>query len=107
LNNSNPFNPFFNDPETPAIGRVPGGIITFGGGVALYDNHQQVIGGLGISGDTSCADHAVAYRMRHLAVFDNIPGGVAPGNTDNIIYGNPVAPNTFEQPHCIASDITP
>jgi uncharacterized protein GlcG (DUF336 family) len=107
LNNSNPFNPVFDDPTTPAVGRVPGGIITFGGGVALYDNNQQVIGGLGISGDTSCADHAVAYRMRRLAGFDNIPGGVAPGNTDNIIYGNPVSPNTFEQPHCTDHDVTP
>jgi uncharacterized protein GlcG (DUF336 family) len=107
LNNSNPFNPVFDDPTTPAVGRVPGGIITFGGGVALYDNSQQVIGGLGISGDTSCADHAVAYRMRQLAGFANIPGGVAPGNTDNIIYGDPVSPNTFEQPHCTDHDVTP
>lgn len=36
LNNSNPFNPVFNDTSIPAIGEVPGGIITFGGGVALY-----------------------------------------------------------------------
>ena len=107
LNNSNPFNPVFDDPTIPAVGRVPGGIISFGGGVALYDNNQQVIGGLGISGDTSCADHAVAYRMRKLAGFDNIPGGVAPGNTDNIIYGDPVSPNTFEQPHCTDHDVTP
>lgn len=107
MNNSNPFNPVFDDPTTAVIGRVPGGIITFGGGVALYDSHQQVIGGLGISGDTSCADHSVAYRMRHLAGFDKIPGGVAPGNTDNIIYGDPVSPNTFEQPHCTDHDVTP
>jgi uncharacterized protein GlcG (DUF336 family) len=107
LNNSNPFNPVFDDPTTPAVGRVPGGIITFGGGVALYDSSQQVIGGLGISGDTSCADHAVAYRMRGFAGFNNIPGGVAPGNTDNIIYGDPVNPNTFEQPHCTDHDVTP
>jgi uncharacterized protein GlcG (DUF336 family) len=107
LNNSNPFNPVIDDPRTAVIGRVPGGIITFGGGVALYDQQKQVIGGLGISGDTSCADHSVAYRMRHLAGFDNIPGGVAPGNTDNIIYGDPVSPNTFEQPHCTDHDVTP
>src|SRR3954447_18780298 len=41
LNNSNPFNPVFDDPTTPAVGRVPGGIITFGGGVALYDSSKQ------------------------------------------------------------------
>lgn len=63
LNNSNPFNPVFNDTSVPAIGEVPGGIITFGGGVAPYSG-SQVIGGLGVSGDSSCADHAIAYRMR-------------------------------------------
>src|SRR6185295_19531557 len=35
LNNSNPFNPLF-QPQGTGIGFVPGGIITFGGGVALY-----------------------------------------------------------------------
>ena len=66
LNNSNPFNPEF-QPQGTAVGGVPGGIITFGGGVALYSN-GQVIGGLGVSGDTACADHAIAYRMRQLWV---------------------------------------
>src|ERR1700723_315586 len=64
-----------------AIGEqnMPGGIITFGGGVALYQT-GQVIGGLGVSGDTSCADHAISYRMRHLAALDATP------NSDNIMY---------------------
>jgi uncharacterized protein GlcG (DUF336 family) len=67
LNNSNPFNPVF-QPQGSGIGFVPGGIITFGGGVALYQG-GQVIGGLGVSGDTSCADHAIAFRMREEAVL--------------------------------------
>lgn len=106
LNNSNPFNPEFREAPPPV--RNPGGIITFGGGLALYGPTGQVIGGLGVSGDTSCADHAIAYRMRHAAGFDGIPGGVGPGNTDNIIYAPAgQAPTGFEQPHCGASDITP
>jgi uncharacterized protein GlcG (DUF336 family) len=110
LNNSNPFNPEFL-PQGEGAGKVPGGIITFGGGVALYSG-GQVIGGLGVSGDTSCADHVIAYRMRRLAHFDTIPGGVAPvpPNSDNIIYPLPPgteAPTGFEQPHCAASDIDP
>jgi uncharacterized protein GlcG (DUF336 family) len=111
LNNSNPFNPNFN-PQGSGIGSVPGGIITFGGGVALYEN-GQVIGGLGVSGDTSCADHAISYRMRKLAGLDGIPAGVN-SNTDNIayppialdIYGPPQTPG-FWQPHCLGSDIVP
>jgi uncharacterized protein GlcG (DUF336 family) len=112
LNNSNPFNPAFGGPiaPTPTVHNagVPGGIITFGGGVALYSG-GQVIGGLGVSGDSSCADHAIAYRMRRLSGFDHIPGGVGPGGTDNIDYAPAgVAPTGFQQPHCNpAVDITP
>jgi uncharacterized protein GlcG (DUF336 family) len=105
LNNSNPFNPFFLQQRT-GIGAVPGGIITFGGGVALYQN-GQVIGGLGVSGDSSCADHAIAYRMRILAGLNATPGGVGPDNTDNILYAaSGVAPTGFEQPHCFPQDLT-
>jgi uncharacterized protein GlcG (DUF336 family) len=116
LNNSNPFNPLFNritTDNTPGLSRGngvgfnPGGIITFGGGVALYQGNQ-VIGGLGVSGDTACADHAVAYRMRALLGLDGIPGGVGPNGTDNILYAAAgTAPTGFEHPHCAASDITP
>lgn len=112
LNNSNPFNPAFDGPiaPTPTVRNagVPGGIITFGGGVALYSG-GQVIGGLGVSGDSSCADHAIAYRMRHLAGFDGIPGGVGPSGTDNIAYADAgVPPTGFQQSHCDpAHDITP
>ncbi len=106
LNNSNPFNPEFLAPGSGA-NQFAGGIITFGGGVALYQN-GQVIGGLGVSGDSSCADHAIAYRMRVAAGLDKIPAGVSPGGTDNISYaprGTP--PTDFQQPHCFPQDITP
>jgi uncharacterized protein GlcG (DUF336 family) len=112
LNNSNPFNPLFNAQDT-GVRFADGGIITFGGGVALYSN-KQVIGGLGVSGDTSCADHAVAYRMRAAAGFNGTP------NSDNIVYytgpgpggvitsSTQVDPSQFAQPHCLGSkDVTP
>jgi uncharacterized protein GlcG (DUF336 family) len=100
LNDSNPFNPRFL-PQGSGIGFVPGGDITFGGGVALYSG-GQVIGGLGVSGDTSCADHAISYRMRRLAALDGTP------NSDNIMYAPMgTTPTGFEQPHCGTTDITP
>ncbi|HZZ60682.1 MAG TPA: heme-binding protein [Roseiarcus sp.] len=101
LNNSNPFNPAFQAQGT-GIGQVPGGIITFGGGVALYKN-GQVIGGLGVSGDTACADHAIAYRMRRLAGLDHTP------NSDNIVYLNlGELPHDTAHVHCyLGHDITP
>ena len=106
LNNSNPFNADFLA-QGSGHGKVVGGIITFGGGVALYQN-GKVIGGLGVSGDSSCADHAIAFRMRALAALDKVPGGVAPDGTDNIIYAPAgTAPTGFEQPHCFPSDLTP
>lgn len=107
LNNSNPFNPFLLA-QNVGVGFVPGGIITFGGGVALYSN-GQVIGGLGVSGDTSCADHAIAYRMRKLAGLDGIPAGAGLNGTDNIVYLQSGQPSDtgFAHPHCSSSDITP
>lgn len=107
LNNSNPFNPDFL-PQGSGIGKVPGGVITFGGGVPLYAG-GKVIGGLGLSGDTACADHVIAYRMRKLANIglDIVPGGVGPGGTDNIIYAAGEKVTGFEHPHCGTSDITP
>src|SRR5258708_408770 len=51
LNNSNPFNPEF-QAQGSGIGKVPGGIITFGGGLALYMGGQGT-GGLWATGDPS------------------------------------------------------
>jgi uncharacterized protein GlcG (DUF336 family) len=114
LNETNPYNAFFNRETTGSglgsgVGFTPGGVVTFGGGVALYQN-GSVIGGLGVSGDTSCADHAIAYRMRHLLGLDGIPAGVGLNGTDNIVYLAPgEAPNGFKHPHCLGpdTDVTP
>ncbi len=117
LNNSNPFNPFFNAITTDnrpglargnGVGFNPGGVITFGGGVALYGNGGEVIGGLGVSGDTACADHAISYKIRALLKLDKIPGGVGPNSTDNILYASAgTVPTGFQHPHCGAGDIVP
>ena len=112
LNNSNPYNPLFNAPAndlSTGVGFVDGGIITFGGGLALYRN-GKIIGGLGVSGDTSCADHAFAWKMRRAAGLDSIPASnFGLNGTDNIIYAPAgQAPTGFEQPHCLGtSDVTP
>jgi len=110
LNESNPFNPKYLTETTQGgpgtgVGHTPGGIITFGGGLALYSG-GEVIGGLGVSGDSSCADHVIAYRMRRAAHLDDIPTGIM--SSDNIQY--PPAgqqPTGFEQPHCFPQDLPP
>jgi uncharacterized protein GlcG (DUF336 family) len=76
--------------------QIPGGLIFFGGGVPLYRS-GKIIGGLGVSGDTSCADHEIAKRVRHLAGL-NPPGGPL---ADDIVYetsvfAHPVCQNTYK-----------
>ncbi len=68
------------------VGKKIGGINVFGGGLALYDAAGKLLGGLGVSGDSSCADHNIAWRTRINLALDKIPGGVGPNNTDGIDY---------------------
>src|SRR5205085_1502697 len=55
----------------PLVGRHVGGVNVFGGGLGLYDGENKVVGGLGASGDTSCADHNIAWRVRHSLNLDH------------------------------------
>src|SRR4051794_33530697 len=48
--------------DDPMVGRKIGGINVFGGGLALYDSHKNLVGAVGVSGDSSCADHNIAWR---------------------------------------------
>jgi uncharacterized protein GlcG (DUF336 family) len=75
----------FGTENDPMTNKQLGGVIVFGGGLALYDG-SGVIGGLGVSGDTSCADHNVAWRMRQALGLDKVPMGVSPDKKDQIIY---------------------
>lgn len=93
----------------PMVGGKIGGINVFGGGLALYNNQGVLVGGLGVSGDTSCTDHIIAWKVRHALNFDDVPAGVGSGNTDNIIFdisedghGNLVSASGFGHPVCTA-----
>jgi uncharacterized protein GlcG (DUF336 family) len=99
LNWSNPFDPAALAPPGGQGGgdnRIAAGLITFGGGVALYSG-DKIIGGLGISGDTSCTDHEIAKRVRNLAGL-NPPGGAT---VDDIVYPNVDGPSVFGHPLCV------
>lgn len=41
---------------------------------------------LGVSGDSSCPDHYIAWRARKTLALDFVPGGVGPDSTDNVSY---------------------
>lgn len=79
----------------PMVGRKPGGVNVFGGGLALYATGQVIVGGLGVSGDTSCADRMIAWRVRYILALDHLlgVGGVSgdSNHPDNIIYD--ITPN--------------
>jgi len=86
------------------VGKRIGGTNVFGGGFALYDASGKIVGGLGVSGDTSCGDHAIGWKVRHALNLDNVPGGVADaGKDDNIIYDFSGGTSTsgFGHPHCL------
>src|SRR5438034_4284886 len=97
----------------PMVGRKIGGVNVFGGGLALYNAAGKIVGGLGVSGDTSCTDHIIAWKIRHRLNLDNVPAGVSPTHDDNIIFdispdanGHPVSASGFGHPVCDSAALT-
>ncbi len=103
--------------QDPMVGSKIGGVNVFGGGLALYNSRHQLVGAIGVSGDTSCADHDIAWRARHALGLDFLSGvgGVSggPARPGNIVYdikpnpdggtgisakgyGHPTCPNTAD-----------
>ena len=99
LGQSNLFDPQFLAPTGGQGGgknQIVGGLIFFGGGVPLYKD-EKIIGGLGVSGDTSCTDHEIAKRVRDLAGL-NPPGGAL---VDDITYSSVDGASVFTHPLCV------
>jgi uncharacterized protein GlcG (DUF336 family) len=69
----------------PMVGKRIGGVIVFGGGLAPY-SENDLVGGLGVSGDSACADHNIAWRVRSALKLDKVPAGVNPQRKDAIVY---------------------
>jgi uncharacterized protein GlcG (DUF336 family) len=98
----------------PIVGGRVGGVNVFGGGLALYASGGVKVGAIGVSGDTSCTDHFVAWRVRgtlgldHLGTLGVVPGADAK-HPDNIIFdikanpdgGTGISANGFGHPTCI------
>ena len=97
----------------PLVGRKIGGVNVFGGGLALYARGGRLVGGVGVSGDTSCADHMIAWRVRRALILDFLTGvGGVSGDAqrpDNIIFditanpagGTGVSAGGFGHPECL------
>lgn len=108
----------------PMVGSKIGGVNVFGGGLALYDSNHNIVGAIGVSGDTSCADHNIAWRTRNNLQLDHlgtvIPGPASifasdPTHPDNIIYDITANPNGgtgkstsgFGHPSCLNQTTDP
>jgi uncharacterized protein GlcG (DUF336 family) len=103
----------FGTPGDPLSNRAVGGVNVFGGGLALYAQGGTIVGGVGVSGDTSCADHSIAWRLRHELNLDFLAGigGVSGDATrpDNIVFditdnpagGSGVSKGGFGHPKCL------
>ena len=74
--------------QDPMVGKKIGGVNVFGGGLPLYNKKGKLVGAIGVSGDSSCADHNIAWKVRHALKLDYVPKGVSPTNDDNIVYGD-------------------
>ena len=98
----------YGKPNDPLKGKKIGGVNVFGGGLALYNSSGEVIGAVGVSGDTSCTDHIVAWKVRDALGLDFVPAGVSLTGDDNIIYDTTIDPATghsvsaggFGHPEC-------
>jgi uncharacterized protein GlcG (DUF336 family) len=100
----------YGKPNDPMVGNKIGGINIFGGGLALYDKDGKLIGAIGVSGDSSCADHNIAWKLRHALNLDSVPGGVSASGDDNIVYdispdanGHPDSASGWGHPGCSAT----
>src|SRR3989442_14499941 len=101
----------------PMVGGKIGGVNVFGGGLALYATGQKLVGGVGGSGDTSCADHNIAWRVRHNLALDHMSGvggvGGDAAHPDKIKYdlipnpkgGTGNSPSGFGHPTCPNTDL--
>src|SRR5947207_9808428 len=92
----NPAN--YGQPNDPMVGGRIGGVNVFGGGLALYNSSHVLVGAVGVSGDSSCADHNIGWRTRHTLLLDYLPGGVSgdPSRPDNIVYD--ITPQAGQMP---------
>lgn len=89
--------------DDPMNGRRVGGVNVFGGGLALYNQTGKLVGAVGVSGDTSCADHNIAWRVRDTLKLDYVPAGLSGATADNIIYDLNAAGKSasgFGHPEC-------
>lgn len=99
----------FGTAADPMVGKRIGGINVFGGGLTLYRSGKKV-GAIGVSGDTSCTDHVVAYKVRATLLLNLVPGPfdkLLQDITPNPNGGTGVSGSGFGHPTCLNNPMPP
>lgn len=103
----------FGTTNDPLVGKRVGGFNGLGGGLTLYNKNRKKVGAIGVSGDTSCSAHVVAWKVRELLAngaysVANIPWGPSAAMNDAMIQdivvgsygGQGVSTSTLGHPKC-------
>ncbi len=91
--------------EDPLKGNRIGGVNVFGGGLAVYKNGVK-IGAIGVSGDTSCTDHAFAWSVRDMLGLKGNPAAQVEALTLTDVTPADVRRNHLgTHPHCIGDEV--
>lgn len=96
----------FGTKKDPMIGHRVGGFIGLGGGLALFDANKNKVGAIGVSGDTPCTTHVLAWQIREALAggayaVANIPFGLSGSFDDKLILD--ITPNPAGGPGHSAS----
>ncbi len=89
----------FGTSTDPMKGNRIGGVNVFGGGLAVYIGGKKR-GAIGVSGDTSCTDHAVAWQVRDaISGSPNLVGFPTDGGFEKLTLTGTFA-NLGDHPGC-------
>ncbi|TSA39771.1 MAG: hypothetical protein D4R63_08070 [Methylococcaceae bacterium] len=97
----------------PLIGKRVGGVTGLGGGLNLFNSNKKKVGAIGVSGDTSCTDHVIAWKVREALngsayTVANVPFGVSSTHqdqmlqdiTENLSGGPGFSASSYGHPRC-------
>jgi uncharacterized protein GlcG (DUF336 family) len=68
----------FGTAEDPMVGQRVGGMTGLGGGLPLFNQSKKKVGAIGVSGDSLCTDHVIAWKVREKLAGGTLSGANVP-----------------------------